>query len=220
MQSFEGGKDIKRKFIKDGVIYKIYPKELLLDADSQVKHRISLINGFDYKRYRSLVETEIIEHNDHYSYRQLFLEVKEIKTLKRKYFLGLVGTLEYFNLLNFVHADLNKKNIIYTEDGFRIIDYEPSHVQIKNKIKQLMVTVPYVLKSDLERNIATTATDKISFFYFVLRVNNAFSSMNVVKLSKELNHDAVLGFDVNTINSITYLELLDRAYSIIQKQQL
>jgi len=201
------------------VIHKIYPKEALLDADSQVKHRIALINGFDYKRYRSLVGTEIVEQNDHYSYRQDLLEIKKIKSLKRSDFLGLVRALEYFNLLNFVHGDLNKKNIIYTEDGFKIIDYEPSHVQIKNKIKQLMVTIPYVLRSDLEGNIATTATDKIGFFYFVLRVNNAFSSMNIVKLTKELNHDTVLGFDVNTINSITYLELLDRAYSIIQKQQ-
>jgi hypothetical protein len=200
-------------------MHKIYLKEALLDADSQVKHRISLINGFDYKRYRSLVGTEIIEQNDHYSYRQDLLEIKKIKSLKRSDFIGLVRALEYFNLLNFVHGDLNKKNIIYTEDGFKIIDYEPSHVQIKNKIKQLMVTMPYVLRSDLEGNIATTATDKIGFFYFVLRVNNAFSSMNIVKLSKELNHDTVLGFDVNTINSITYLELLDRAYSIIQKQQ-
>lgn len=201
------------------MIHKIYPKESLLDEGSLVKHRVSLINSFDCKKYRSLVETQIIEQNDHYSYRQDLLEIKKIKSLKRSDFLGLVRALEYFNLLNFVHGDLNKKNIIYTEDGFKIIDYEPSHVQIKNKIKQLMVTIPYVLRSDLEGNIATTATDKIGFFYFVLRVNNAFSSMNIVKLTKELNHDTVLGFDVNTINSITYLELLDRAYSIIQKQQ-
>ena len=62
----------------------------------------------------------------------------------------MITALEFFESINFIHADLNKKNIIYTDNGFKIIDYEPSLVQIKNQKRQLMVTLPYVLKSDLD----------------------------------------------------------------------
>ena len=197
---------------KDGFIYKIYPKNTLLDDCSLINKRIALINSFDSKKHSALVNTQIIEHSDHYSYQQELLNIKKISALKKTDFLNLITALEFFESINFIHADLNKKNIIYTDNGFKIIDYEPSLVQIKNQKRQLMVTLPYVLKSDLDKTQVSTVTDKLAFFYFVLRVNNAFGPKQIVQLSKNFNHNKYLEFDINTIGSVTYEELLNRAY--------
>lgn len=109
----------------------------------------------------------------------------------------------------FIHGDLNKKNIIYTNNGFKIIDFEPSLHQIKNGMKQLMITMPYIIKSDLDNQKLTILTDKISFIYFLLRITRKMKSMDVVKLSKSLNHERFLNIKFNEIKKMTYNQLLD-----------
>ncbi len=181
-----------------------------MDGDENIKKRISLINNFDYKEHKSLVKTEITEEENKYIYKQKHLKVKRITQLKKSDFFDLSDSLEYFSRIDFVHADLNRKNIIYTEDGFKIIDYEPSIKQIKNNVEQLMVTIPYVIKDELKSKVITKLTDKIGYYYFILRVNGNLSSMDVVKLSKTLRHKNKID---RCFVDFNYGEILDYAYN-------
>ena len=78
-----------------------------------------------------------------------------------------------------------------------------------------MVTMPYISKLDLEEKKITIRTDKIGFFYFVLRINKAFTSINVVKLTKDLNHKKLLKVDEEDLSKLSYLDLLNLAYTRI-----
>lgn len=201
--------------MKGHFFLKTYKKDNLLGSKKDIKTRISLINNFDYKNYSSLVKTEIFDNADNYIYKQKYLSVKKTSIIKKEDFLELIRTLKYFELINFIHADLNKKNIVYTQNGFKIIDYEPTLLQIKNNQQQLMITIPYVLKSDLENKIITTSTDKIGFFYFILRINGFFTAMNIVSLAKKMNHKEYIGIREIDLETTSYEELLDRAYVIL-----
>ncbi len=196
-------------FRQDGFYYKIYPKNHCLDFIDDINSRISKINSFDFRKYDSLVETTISIGEDSYIYKQKLLNIIKLPTkVEKSDFYKLIDALEYFQDICFVHGDLNKKNIIYTDDGFKIIDYEPSLLQIKNGVEQLMVTIPYVDKSELDNLKITVVTDKIGFFYFILKIYKKFSSMDIVNLSKKLNHDKIIKCD---IQNLSYMDILDLA---------
>lgn len=63
-------------------------------------------------------------------------------------------------------GDINRKNIIYSENKLWLIDIEPSLKQIKNGLKKWMVTSPYAAHEDLKNNNITEATDIYAFDYF------------------------------------------------------
>ncbi|MEA2050130.1 MAG: hypothetical protein U9O56_05315 [Campylobacterota bacterium] len=133
--------------------------------------------------------------------------------MKKEDFLIVANALDYLGRRRFIHGDLNKKNIIYTYDGFKIIDFEPSLYQIKNGVKQLMVTIPYAIKSDLDSQNPTILTDKIGFIYFVLRVTKQMKSIDVVRLSKSLDHETYLNIKLNKISKMSYKKLVERFFN-------
>jgi len=198
--------------LRDGYIYKYYQEDTLLDTPETIKKRVSLINNFEYKKYKALVKTTITKKSDSYTYKQNFFKIKKIETLKKEDFFYLVEALEYLHAIGFVHADLNRKNIIYTQEGFKIIDYEPSLLQMKNGIRQLMITMPYVSKEELKNEDITNKTDKLGFYYFLLRVHNLFSSKDIVKISKKLDHCQIIKRDIESLN---YSEILAYACKIL-----
>jgi len=183
----------------------------LLDIDIVREKRISIINSFDDQLYPALVNTEIIQSTNRCTLKQKKIKTISIKKVQKKDFLTLIKTLNYFEKIGFVHGDLNKKNIINTEDGFRIIDYEPSILQISNGLKQYMVTKPYISKLDLLENSITIRTDKIGFFYFVLRVYKLINFKDLVALSKTFNHKKWLKLNENQLKYTSYSDLLDLA---------
>lgn len=205
---------IQKPTIKDNSIYKRYLKVNLLDTQTDLEQRISKINDFDYEKYPALAQTIIYEENSNLVYKQELFKIKKVGKLKKEDFFDVADALEYFNTIGFIHGDLNKKNIIYTNDGFKIIDFEPSLYQVKNEIKQYMITVPYVVKEELTNRNLTTLTDKLGFLYFVLRVQKKMSSFDVVKLSKSFDHEQYLKMKYSDIESMSYREILERVYLV------
>ena len=177
-----------------------------------IDDRIYKINSFHYETYTSLVKTEIEKCYDQYVYKQEFLENKKIKTLTKEDFLDLAHTLSYLESINFIHGDLNKKNIIFTADGFKIIDYEPSLIQNKYQKKQYMITRPYVSWLDLEVGNITIRTDKLAFYYFILRINKVMTSKDVVALCSTLDHYQYLGMYEDEFAKMSYEDILNKAY--------
>ena len=188
------------------IVIKNYQKDTLLDNSSNINKRINLIHNFDCKRYKALVPTIFIDEKDRYIYQQKKYKIIKKSSYTKEDFLDIVEALQYFETIGFIHGDINRKNIIYTEEGFKIIDYEPSLVQYKNGVKQLLITPPYVDKKELETSHLTFKTDKIGFFYFILRVMKRFSSKKVVKLVKSLEH-TIINFDITTLS---YKEILNK----------
>jgi len=198
--------------ISNGFLYKKYYKSKLFGSDLYIRERILKINSFDYKNNASLVYTKIIDFGCYYLYMQSIVDIKKIAKIEKDEFIDLCDSLEYLDEIKFVHGDLNRKNIIYTKYGFRIVDYEPSINQVIDGINKLMVTPPYISNIDLNNKCITVRTDKIGFYYFVLRVNKHLTSDDVVMLSRNRDHYSFIKMNELEFENISYRDILYLAY--------
>ena len=67
----------------------------------------------------------------------------------------------------FIHGDINRKNIIYSDDRLCLIDFEPSLLQVKDRVKQWMSTRPYRHHEDIQNNNITVKSDFLGFGCFI-----------------------------------------------------
>jgi serine/threonine protein kinase len=171
----------------------------------EIDKRVEQINSFEYSNYPALIPTQIEIKENSLEYSQKYYPKVSITLLQKKDFFEIAKALEYFESVGFIHGDINRKNIIYTTDGFKIIDYEPSLEQIKDGFAQKMTTIPYIAKS----GIITTDTDKIGFFYFILRVMRRISSQKIAKLTKKFEHSLALGIEESQIYTMRYKDIID-----------
>ena len=202
---------MRRVTYKDGYIYKRFLKQKLLDPIDIIENRIKIINHFDWN-IPGLLNTLIIEEENSYVYSQKYCKQQKKQFYEEADFSGLLETLTYFHQIGFVHGDLNRKNIFWTKEGFKILDYEPSLYQLKNGKKQFMITKPYFSKEAVKRGKISILTDKIAFFYFILRINGEFSNRNLVELTKTFNHQVVLGMYEKDFGQLNYKTILTIAF--------
>lgn len=202
---------MRRVTYKDGYIYKRFLKQKLLDPIDIIENRIKIINHFDCS-LPGLLYTSIDEEKNSYVYRQKYCKQLKKQFYTKHDFCGLVETLTYFQQIGFVHGDLNRKNIFWTKEGFKILDYEPSLYQLKNGWEQFMITKPYFSKEEVKRGKISFLTDKIAFFYFILRINGGFSNRNLVELSSTFNHQAVIGMCEKDFGQLSYTNILNIAF--------
>ena len=202
---------MRRVTYKDGYIYKRFLKQKLLDPIDIIENRIKIINHFDWN-IPGLLNTLIIEEENSYIYRQKYCKQQKKQFYEEADFSGLLETLTYFQQIGFVHGDLNRKNIFWTKEGFKILDYEPSLYQLKNGKKQFMITKPYFSKEEVKRGEISFLTDKIAFYYFILRINGGFSNRNLVELTKTFNHQVVLGMCEKDFGQLNYKTILKIAF--------
>jgi len=193
----------------DGFIYKTFLRKNLLSPTRVIAERVDQINSFEYQKYKALARTEITLDGDEYSYKQVFYRPQKHQADKAEILL-LADALEYLANIGFVHGDINRKNVIYTQEGFKIIDFEPDLFQYKGNRAQMMFTVPYVAKCDVERNAISTLTDKIGFIYFLLRISGKFSARDIVQLSKNFEHERYLGMNEMDLMSCSYRYLVNQ----------
>jgi serine/threonine protein kinase len=147
-------------------------------------------------------------------YQQSFIAKIKFKKFKKRCFNQVVDALTYFEKIGFIHGDINRKNILYdAQRGFVIVDYEPSLLQIINGVKKYIVTQPYISKLDIEEKRITVRTDKIGFFYFVLRSLEKINDETIINLSKTLEHRKVIGMSDSEIEDISYDEILNLAWA-------
>ena len=199
--------------IKNGYIYKKYLRKNLLDSHRAITSRVNIINTIDYKHHNALVETQILEDKDIYTYKQKQITIRKTKGVSfiKKDFLDLIQALEFFDSIDFVHGDLNAKNIKYTPDGFKIIDLEPSLRQIKDGHQQFMVTVPYISGVDLKAEKITKRTDKVGLYYFILRMLGKFSTKDKIKLIAPFREKDTIPIHPKDIETMSYKRILRTA---------
>ena len=66
-----------------------------------------------------------------------------------------------------VHGDLNRKNILLTKEGYRVVDIEPLlRVPLGNNKFVLRTTHPYLAQEDRKNREITQASDKLGFDCF------------------------------------------------------
>ena len=92
---------------------------------------------------------------------QTFAYLKELQlSLERAWEIGLV------------HGDLNRKNILLTEAGFRIIDIEPLiTIPLSTTKAAFRTTIPYIAPSDFDKGKITESSDRLGFACFSDWVN-------------------------------------------------
>lgn len=78
--------------------------------------------------------------------------------------LALAQDLDAMASWGMVHGDLNRKNILWTEEGYRLVDFEPVLCVRRTDGRTLLRgTAPYIHPDDLERNRISTLSDRLGF---------------------------------------------------------
>lgn len=76
--------------------------------------------------------------------------------------------------LGLVHGDLNRKNILLTAAGYRLVDIEPLVcVPLAGGGVHLRTTPPYLARSDRQQRIITSASDRLGWNCFAAWVRGA-----------------------------------------------
>ncbi len=152
-------------------IYKIYKNINLLDNPHNIEQRLNqivqLTSMMDF-----MPKTTFYYDQDMLVMKQKLLikqkDLKQINPIKR---LSLIE--EFFCSLDriysegFIHGDINRKNILYANDRLNLIDFEPSFFQIKNKVKQLISTIPYIHHEDIKNKTISIKSDLLGFGCFL-----------------------------------------------------
>ena len=152
-------------------IYKIYKNINLLDNSHNIKERLNqivqLTSMMDF-----MPQTNYLYEEDMLvmSQKQL-IKQKKLKTIDPKKRLALIEefscSLDKIYNEGFIHGDINRKNILYANDRLNLIDFEPSFFQIKNKVKQLISTIPYIHHEDIKNKTISIKSDLLGFGCFL-----------------------------------------------------
>ena len=155
---------------KSNNIYKIYKKFNLLDDLKDIEKRLSQIvklsSSMDF-----IPQTNYFYEGDLLVMKQKCLinkkKLKEIDSSEKiKLIKKFAQSLDKLYAEEFVHGDINRKNIIYSENNLFLIDFEPSLLQIKDQTKQWMSTRPYRHHADIQNNNITAKSDFLGFACF------------------------------------------------------
>ena len=155
---------------KSNNIYKIYKKFNLLDDLKDIEKRLSQIvklsSSMDF-----IPQTNYFYEEDLLVMKQKCLinkkKLKEIDSSEKiKLIKKFAQSLDKLYAEKFVHGDINRKNIIYSENNLFLIDFEPSLLQIKDQTKQWMSTRPYRHHADIQNNNITAKSDFLGFACF------------------------------------------------------
>lgn len=153
------------------IFYKVYNRDCLLDDPSNVEARLrQIVQLTDIMEFLPKTtyscEKDILKMNQKRLIKQK--DLREIEYTKR---LSLVDqfakSLDELYDEGFIHGDINRKNIIYSENRLCLVDLEPSLLQIKDRVKQWMSTKPYVCDEDIRNNNISSKTDFLGFCCFV-----------------------------------------------------
>lgn len=71
---------------------------------------------------------------------------------------------------NLIHGDINCKNVLYDGTNLQLIDWEPALLQKRLWQEAMMYTEPYISQRDRNQQKLSKETDKIGFFYTILRL--------------------------------------------------
>ena len=94
-----------------------------------------------------------------------------------EYLEGLQEALEEAWECGLVHGDLNRKNILLTYEGFRVVDIEPLICVPTRSCRTLMrTTAPYIAHSDLTHSTITAASDRLGLKCFAAWISGYVDS--------------------------------------------
>lgn len=152
-------------------IYKIYKNINLLDNPHNIKERLNqivqLTGIMDFMPQTNyLYEEDMLVMS-----QEQLIKQKKLKTIDPKKRLTLLEdfscSLDKIYNEGFIHGDINRKNILYANDRLNLIDFEPSFFQIKNKVKQLISTIPYIHHEDIKNETISIKSDLLGFGCFL-----------------------------------------------------
>lgn len=152
-------------------VYKIYKKVNLLDDPNNIEARLNqivkLTSIMDFMPKTSyLYEEDMLVMNQKQLIKQK--DLKQINPIKRVPLIEqFAQSLDRIYGEGFIHGDINRKNIIYSDNRLCLIDFEPSLLQIKDRVKQWISTRPYIYYEDIQNNTITVKSDFLGFGCFV-----------------------------------------------------
>ena len=152
-------------------IYKMYKNINLLDNPHSIEQRLNQIVQLT-SMMNFMPKTTFYYDQDMLVMKQkLLIKQKDLKLINPKKRLALIEefscSLDKIYNEGFIHGDINRKNILYANDRLNLIDFEPSFFQIKNKVKQLISTIPYIHHEDIKNKTISIKSDLLGFGCFL-----------------------------------------------------
>ncbi len=164
------------------MVNKIYHRDNLLCSDLDLIYRM---DGFKHlsREYGFIATTSFTFKNDiiHYNQQKIVSKPFPLEWCKH-HFTSLIKTLEIFEHHELAHGDIVKRNVIFDGEQLYLIDFEPCLKQIKNGVNNLMYTPPYIATEDYLNGILTSKTDKIGFFFLILRLRKVLTPKMISKM--------------------------------------
>ena len=156
---------------KSNIVYKIYKKVNLLDDLNSIEKRLNQIVKLSHSM-KFIPETNHSYEEDLLVMTQKCLindkKLEEIEPVQKLILIeNFSQSLDRLYEEGFIHGDINRKNIIYSEDKLCLIDFEPSLLQLKDQVKQWMSTRPYRHHEDIQNNNITVKSDFLGFSCFI-----------------------------------------------------
>jgi len=193
---------------------KHYPYANLLCSQEELKSRTKQIESLTTD-LNSFPSVHFQFEKDHLIYSQK--RINSMKTpvdIQFNTYITLAVDLQEMADRKFVHGDLNRKNILYDGKTFHVVDLEPWLYQIKQGRKVLCFTPPYVSIRDLKAMELSSETDKIGFFYFILRSRAIMTTKDLTQIYKlrinekkpilPIPEDEFLTMDYNIITELAF----------------
>ena len=157
---------------KNKILYKIYKKENLLDSAKEIDLRLSQIVELS-SSLKFIPKITYSYEKDLLIMRQNKLvkdvQLDQIEPFEKKLTLikQFSKSLDLLHTKGFIHGDINRKNIIFSNGRLCLIDFEPSLLQLKNSAKQWMSTRPYIHSDDIKNKCITIKSDLLGLSCFL-----------------------------------------------------
>jgi hypothetical protein len=115
------------------------------------------------------------------------MRVRHVPTIKydTSHFLDLFDYIEEKNSKGWVFGDLCKKNILFTGNEFKVIDFEPFLSVIRNKRRELRTTAPFLHPNDKKMGMISALSDRLALLSFLLATQKLENSSTKVFFAEQ-----------------------------------
>jgi hypothetical protein len=152
--------------VPTGWVAKDYRLDDLLDGRDAVVKRMEQIS------MHSNAHPPVVIWNLDESAGSLQRRTRRLSRVQRrptlKDFRALAKSLDDAHVAGLIHGDINRKNVILTDDACALIDWEPSLSQEVSGRVTMMATRPYIHPADLAQGTITKRTDLYCYGAYML----------------------------------------------------
>ena len=115
-----------------------------------------------------------------------------------------------------IHGDITLKNVVFDGRRLFVVDWEPSHHQIREGRKKWMVSEPWVALADRRSGVLSTTTDRIGIFaisWQMLHRPHGISNRRSYARAHHLGRARLVPVEESALDAMSYADIVALAAS-------